>query len=497
MLPDDQAAAIDRVAPPGAAVDPAVMAPGFRRLTRDSIVYGIGTFSGKAVGLILLPVLARSLSRTDYGVLDVLWSLGAGIAGILVLGLDGAAVRLFFDERIRDRAGLLGTWRAILAGTAAFSGVGLLLAAPAIGDAVLGSRADLGPVYAMALIVPASLVSSFVTTVLRATGRPTAFAVVSVLTFLVYGVGVIGLAATGRATVASTMTTWAVSLIVASAAGLVALRANAFGSVSRENAAHLLRYGLPLAPVLAVTLANDFVQRAILFAAAGPAEVAQLTVALRFASVLALGVTAFQLAWQPRIFAMGTSELALRRIGLDCRRFLALASGGAIVLASAMPIAVPIVAGEPYRDALPTVGWCVAAALVGAAYAMAISGSLIAQRPADVTRSTALGIAVAVVANLVLAPRFGSVGTGAALVAGQAVATGLAIVASGRAQPFPGPWSRSAISVAVGALASIVATADGVAAPVRAVVLLAALAALTLDPAARETIRLAARRGRP
>ncbi len=491
MLPDDPASARDRTFASDAGPDPALAAPGFRRLTRDSLVYGLGTFSGKAVGLLLLPVLARSLSRTDYGILDVLWSLGTGIAGILVLGLDAAAVRLYFDDRIRDRAGLLGTWRTILVVTAVLSAVGLIIAAPVIRDAVLGPRGDLGPVVAMALIVPASLSNAFVTTVLRTTGRPTAFAVVSVQTFVVYGIGVIGLAATGRATVTSTMATWAVSLVFASGTGLILLRGTRFGPIGRENVAHLLRYGLPLAPVLAVTLASDFVQRAILLAGAGPAAVAALTVALRFASVLALGVTAFQLAWQPRIFAMGTSELALRRIALDCRRFLALASVGAIAVAIVMPAMVPLIVGQGYRDAVPTVGWCLAAAVVGAAYAMAISGSLIARRPADVARSTTIGIAAGVIVNLALAPGFGSVGTGVALVTGQLVATAAAILLSRRAQPFPGPWLWSGFALAGASVACVVVTADGIDVAAKLLVTLAATGSVALDPMAREAVRLA------
>jgi O-antigen/teichoic acid export membrane protein len=438
-----------------AAEDPARSTPGFRRLTRDSLVYGLGTVSGKAMGLVLLPVLARVLSRDDYGLLDVLWSLGTGIAGILLFGLDAATVRLYFDQSIRDRASLLATWGAVLAATAVSAALVLLMAAPWIARWVYGSGGDNAAPLVLALIVPATLTNYFAITVLRTTGRPVAYAVVSIATFVLYGGMVIALAVAGRASVVTTMGAWGISLSVTSVLGFALLRSTLVGRIRRDAANRLLRYGLPLAPVLAVTLASDFVHRAILLSAGGPAEVAQLTVALRFASLEALLIAAFQLAWQPRVFAMGTSDFALRRIAVDARRFLALAAVASLGLALVMPLAVPIVAGEPYRVAVGTVGWCLSATFLAAAYAMASTASAIAKRPGDITRSTVAGIATAVVANLLLAPRFGSVGTGAALVIGQTAAVLLVFLSSRRALSLPGPWLSSGVVVITTSIATI------------------------------------------
>jgi O-antigen/teichoic acid export membrane protein len=470
--------------------DPAASAPGFRRLTRDSLVYGVGTFSGKAIGLLLFPILARVLSRADYGLLDVLWSLGTGFAGVLLFGLDAAAVRLYFDETVRDRADLLATWRAILAATALMSAVALIVAAPWVAEWASGTGSDRAAALALGLIVPATLFNYYVVTVLRTTGRPIAYAVLTTATFVVYGAAIVASAIGGWATVGSTMAAWGLSLTVTSVLGFWALRSTAIGRVRGTAAGRLLRYGLPLAPVLAVTLASDFIQRAVLLTTNGAVEVAQLTVALRFASILALVVAAFQLAWQPRVFAMGSSALALRRMATDARRFLALAAVVAMSLGIVAPTLLPIIAGEQYRTAVPTVGWCLAAALLGGVYAMAITASTIRKRPAHITRSTVAGIGLAVALNVVLAPRYGSVGTGASLVAGQVVAVLVAMVEGRRILILPGPW-RSTGLVVVSVSASLVAwTADlppglGIASIVIATV------ALVADPTVRDIVALA------
>jgi O-antigen/teichoic acid export membrane protein len=473
--------------------DPAISTPGFRRLTRDSFVYGLGTVSGKAMGLVLLPVLARTLSRDNYGLLDVLWSLGTGIAGILLFGLDAATVRLYFDDTHRHRANLLATWGVILATTAIAAAIALVFAAPWIAQWIGPTGSGTAP-FVLALVVPATLTNYFAVTALRTAGRPGAYAVVSIATFALYGATVIGLALAGKASVATIMGAWGISLAITSVLGLALLRSTLVGQVQRASAVRLLRYGLPLAPVLSLTLTSEFVQRAILLSGAGATEVAQLTVALRFASVEALVITAFQLAWQPRVFAMGTTDLALRRIAVDARRFLWLAAAAALALAVVMPAVVPIVAGGPYRGAVATVGWCLAATLLAAAYAMATTSSAIAKRPGDITRSTVAGIATAVLANIILAPRLGSVGTGIALVAGQVVAVLTALVYSRRAMRLPGPWLNSALVMAATLVATVVWTATAVPAWISLVTVAVAGLALLADATLRDSIMVAAGR---
>src|SRR3954465_13795473 len=76
--------------------------PGFGRLSRDSLVYSLGAFAGKAAALVLVPILTRVLSTEDFGRLDVLSALTSALISVLLLGLDTAAVRQFFDLSNED-----------------------------------------------------------------------------------------------------------------------------------------------------------------------------------------------------------------------------------------------------------------------------------------------------------------------------------------------------------------------------------------------------------
>ena len=86
-----------------AAGDVLSVRPGFGRLTRDSLVFALGAVAGKAIGFLMLPVLTRLLTPSEFGRFDVISALaGAGVS-TLVLGMDVATTRLAFDEPLHPR----------------------------------------------------------------------------------------------------------------------------------------------------------------------------------------------------------------------------------------------------------------------------------------------------------------------------------------------------------------------------------------------------------
>src|SRR3954451_5181285 len=88
--------------------------PGFARLSRDSLVFSLGAFAGKAAALVLLPILTRVLSTDDFGRLDVLSALTSALISVLLLGLDTAALRQFFDLDSDDERNDLVTTLLVL-----------------------------------------------------------------------------------------------------------------------------------------------------------------------------------------------------------------------------------------------------------------------------------------------------------------------------------------------------------------------------------------------
>jgi len=66
-------------------------------LLGNSCVYGAAAAAGKLLGLITLPVLTRALSPHEYGAVDAIAVCGAVLTVLVIMGLDSALARSFYE----------------------------------------------------------------------------------------------------------------------------------------------------------------------------------------------------------------------------------------------------------------------------------------------------------------------------------------------------------------------------------------------------------------
>lgn len=68
------------------------------RLTRASLIYGIGGVLQRFMGLLLLPVFTRVLTTDDYGVIALISLVGVAMSGLFSLGTGNSLGVLYFRE---------------------------------------------------------------------------------------------------------------------------------------------------------------------------------------------------------------------------------------------------------------------------------------------------------------------------------------------------------------------------------------------------------------
>lgn len=458
------------------AVTPVVGAPrrsGFRRLARDSAVYASGSVAGKAIGLLLLPIVTRVLGPADFGRLDVLSTLQSAATSVLLLGLDTGATRLYPDLGRDGRRRMFGSWLALTAGLAVPAALTLALFRDPVSRLLFGTDAHGTAVAFTALAILGATVQLVALTVLRNQGRPPAYAAVSAGTLAVNGVLVVALLS-WQAEVTVVLASMAVSMSLGGVVGLAVAGRRAFGAPEGEVTRRLLRLGLPLLPAVAATWVAEFANRAILLWSAGPVEVGYFSVAARFASVALLVVVGFQTAWQPRAFADGGHDpAALRRVADDGYRIMASVAGAVVVLAVGSPELVRLAAGDRFSAALPAVGFSLVFALGLAAYHVVTMPSALTRRMRDLGLAAGVAAGTGVALNLGLAPRAGSAGTAAAVAVGQfaGVGVGMALARSQARVPYDG--ARIALVTVGAAACALAATLPTGGAPVALRVVLA------------------------
>lgn len=304
-------------------------------LLRDTAVYGMAGAISRVASLFTFPIIARHLSVSEYGLLDLMQVAAAFLAIIFVFGQDSAVVRFFYDNH--DPA----PRRQIVSQSFFYQlGLGIVLTAAlwlnvdTIAGLLSGAE-DAGPLFRIVVLqVPFLAVMNFSVSILRTTFARRRYLILTLgysmtqaslwlftVLFLnggTYGVllaGAIATAAFGALGVAF-MREW-----LELPQGMTVLR-------------EMLPYALPFAVVGCVEAMAPIVQRALTQSLLGAEEMGLFAVGAKVASLASLIVFAFQAAWTPFALslhkqsdAVDTYRLVLKILTLGvCLMALALAS---------------------------------------------------------------------------------------------------------------------------------------------------------------------------
>ena len=95
------------------------------RLAKHSAVYGMGAVVARLIGVFLLPVVTRYLTRADVGAVETLISLTVVLVIVLRMGISMAFFRFYFDAE--DDAGRTTVVRTSFWFTMAMATLGLVV----------------------------------------------------------------------------------------------------------------------------------------------------------------------------------------------------------------------------------------------------------------------------------------------------------------------------------------------------------------------------------
>lgn len=217
---------------------------------RHSFVYGIGELFAKGPEFVLLPLYIALLAPADYGVVSIAAAVTVVLRPLLSCGLQASALKGYFDHvNQKDRKSFYGSilfLYVVLSGALylAVDRAGLWWA-PLVGD---GAPYETILRYA---VWSAYLGAAFVELpkeIMRASGRPTAYLVVTSSNVLLAGILTVmtvpGSEEPGVAAVRAVF--WGV--LLSSVIGIVSMRPFLGGPLNWRWMGSSLKYGLPLVP---------------------------------------------------------------------------------------------------------------------------------------------------------------------------------------------------------------------------------------------------------
>jgi O-antigen/teichoic acid export membrane protein len=409
-----------------------------KRLTGESLVYGLGQVGGRAINLLLVPVLTRVLSPEAFGVSELILAYSQTILLASVMGMDAALARFFYHEPDRQaRIRMVSSSLAFRLVVGALVAAALVLAAGPLAGRLLGAEVYRKYLVLGAVTLPFTLLVLFGNDVLRVTFQPWKFIALNATQMLAVGGVTLWLVVGRDLGVAGVLYGKLAGDALAACVGLVLCRHTIRWGFDPEPLRRMLRYGIPLVPVALAYGAITSLDRYFLQRTHSLEAVAVYGVAIKFFAVVTMGVSAFQLAFGPFAFARAQSPDAPRLYARILGLYVTVASVGALVVGVFAPEIVAVLVPAAYAGAARPATWLAFAAVAQGAYYVAALGINLSLKTWWAGWAAAGAALVALIANATLVPRWGADGAAVATFVAYLTSVVLAYVVSQRLHPLP------------------------------------------------------------
>ena len=274
---------------------------------RHGAIYGLAAAIHKAGSILLLPLYSFYLSKSDFGILDLviitnallllLFQFGIGSAILRTVGLTEFAVEAIFSTSIKFIvvSGVIG------------GGLVFYFSEP-VAKSLLGNSEFSGLIQLSAGILSCSLITVVVTAYLRISERPIAFAIWQTAGFLTEVIAAIIFLFFFEMGIKGIILATLLKFIVLVLWGLVLLAPGINGRFSFPALRSMLRFGLPLVPASVGMFVLNLSNRYFLRAWSSMEQIGIFSIGYKIALVVALLVNAMQMAWPPVMYRLAKQE---------------------------------------------------------------------------------------------------------------------------------------------------------------------------------------------
>jgi O-antigen/teichoic acid export membrane protein len=336
----------------------------FRRLGTAAGLYTISNGLNASVPLLLLPLLTRRLSPSEYGQVAMFELLVALVIPFVGVNLQGAVTRRYYDRDQVDFPAFVGTCVLLLVASTGFVAATLAVAAPGIERLTGFPR-----VWLVAVIVGAAgqFLVLLVLGVWQAREQPIRYGgfrlaqTVANLTLSVVLVVQLGLGWYGR------VIAQAGTAVLFGGAGVWWLWREGFLQLRwvTDYARRGLRFGIPLIPHILGYWLIGMVDRVLIGRFLGPDAVGRYTAAYQIGLSIALLQNSFNQAWTPWLYdhLRRNQEADLRLIVRFTYGYFGVMLAMAACLAIGAPFIGRLLLGPSFQAGVPLIG------LIGLGYA--------------------------------------------------------------------------------------------------------------------------------
>lgn len=316
-------------------------------MIKKIFIYGLGTFFGKIVTFLLVPIYTRYLNPADYGQYDVVYSTIQMLVSICYLEIWTGALRFLFDyKNDQDRNRVNKTILTMFIPLSVFFICGVFGAQYWIQVSDVRAGLLFGLSYAL---------FNTLNGICRGIGENILYVISGLTASLVSCAGGVGLVV-GLHFGAST-------LLYASSAGYLTavffieirtsmIRKAFAGKIDFELAKKILLFSFPLLiNSIAFTFLNTY-DKGLLANVLGTQESGYYAVVSRYTAALSLLGSIYQLAWQEQAFSIAGYSVRAKIYGKNINGHVRFMGAAMPVVAILLTLCFPILVGEDYQEAV-------------------------------------------------------------------------------------------------------------------------------------------------
>jgi O-antigen/teichoic acid export membrane protein len=410
-----------------------------RKLSSDSLVYGVLDVLNRVVSVLLVPLYTRVLPPSDFGALDLFTTAGSVAFALLLCGLD-SALSFYFnatedpEERRRIASHAMATWGIV---TLVGGGV-LALAHRPLAQLIAPGAPTAGTLMLLtAANLPLQAVASAQTLLLRLHFARRRYVALSLTTLVATVVLNLVFVLWARMGVAGILLAQLVARAMTVPIGFVLLRADLGTPRSTAGTRALLRYGLPLVLPNLVYWFALFAERFTLSRFATLADVGVYGVAARIASATTLASGAIDIAWMPFALSVQRRDDAPALYARALTLYLLVVGLFGTLVALFSREALELFTRAPYYGASVLVGPIAAGLIMRGAVNILAIGVMLRQRTGTLANVSLASCVIGVGALFVLVPQLGALGAALATLVGRLAAFGLLLHFTRRVYPMP------------------------------------------------------------
>ena len=391
-----------------------------KTLGQDTLIYGLGRILQKIVAFLLFPIYTRVLSPYAYGAQDLIFSAVAILSYLLVLGLDSGTARTYYDtDNPAEKKDILSTF--LFSQVMISIPICLVVSLAAKPIAQLLFRDSTLAIYLVLGVVslPFTLISNVALMALRVTFRPREYTRITILSVLVQAIASIVFVVIFRFDVLGVFLAHLITAIFRAFIGLILTHKQYHHGFSRLWLKRMLAFGAPLVPASLSIWILNYSNRYFLVRFASLEDVGMLAVGNKISSILAMLISAFQVAWGPFAYSLiDNFSLARKTYSKVLTYFLVVTLSATTVISLFSRELILLLSTSDYAGSARVVPYLALSSVLWGMSVIVGIGYSIRNKSYHTTIAALLGAVINIVLNIILIPSWGLIGAAASALFG-------------------------------------------------------------------------------